>query len=103
MTRRCLVLSAGMGAGHDAVAAELARRLRARGHPTHVHDVLALLPPAPGPPCAPSTAPPYAASPLYAAVYRVFLAPPPARPDGPAAPHADTSPLAALAERPCGP
>ncbi|MCP9985486.1 galactosyldiacylglycerol synthase [Streptomyces sudanensis] len=101
MTRRCLVLSAGMGAGHDAVAAELARRLRARGHHTHVHDVLALLPPGTGPALrafyrtAVRRLPP-----LYAAVYRVFLAPPPARPDGPAAPHADTSPLAALAERP---
>ncbi|URM88785.1 galactosyldiacylglycerol synthase [Streptomyces sp. MRC013] len=99
MTRRCLVLSASMGAGHDAVAAELARRLRAHGHDAHVHDVLALLPPGAGPALrafyrtAVRRVPP-----LYTAIYRTFLAPP--RPDGPAAPRADTSPLAALAERP---
>ncbi|WP_225849116.1 glycosyltransferase [Streptomyces sp. HPF1205] len=34
-----------MGGGHDAVAAELARRLRAAGHSTRTADVLALLPP----------------------------------------------------------
>ena len=33
-----------MGAGHDTVATELARRVRARGHEAHVVDVLALLP-----------------------------------------------------------
>ncbi|MEU0334328.1 galactosyldiacylglycerol synthase [Streptomyces sp. NPDC006193] len=33
-----------MGAGHDTVAAELARRATARGHDAHVADVLRLLP-----------------------------------------------------------
>ncbi|QTE02659.1 Processive diacylglycerol beta-glucosyltransferase [Streptomyces cyanogenus] len=33
-----------MGAGHDTVAAELARRATARGHEVHVADVLRLLP-----------------------------------------------------------
>ncbi|MFI2759147.1 galactosyldiacylglycerol synthase [Streptomyces echinatus] len=33
-----------MGAGHDTVAAELARRATARGHEAHVADVLRLLP-----------------------------------------------------------
>ncbi|MCO5997218.1 MGDG synthase family glycosyltransferase [Actinoallomurus rhizosphaericola] len=42
--RRVLVLSAGMGAGHDAVAAELAARLAAAGHDADVVDVLDLLP-----------------------------------------------------------
>lgn len=42
--RRLLILSAGMGAGHDAVAAELARRLTALGADVRVVDVLHLLP-----------------------------------------------------------
>ncbi|WP_422070921.1 MGDG synthase family glycosyltransferase [Streptomyces lasalocidi] len=42
--RRILVLSASMGAGHDAVAGELARRARADGHEPLVADVLGLLP-----------------------------------------------------------
>ncbi|WP_449343912.1 MGDG synthase family glycosyltransferase [Streptomyces mexicanus] len=41
---RLLVLSASMGAGHDTVAAELARRARAAGKEAHVVDVLELLP-----------------------------------------------------------
>lgn len=44
MSRRLLVLSARMGAGHDAVAGELARRLRAGGHQVRRADVLDLLP-----------------------------------------------------------
>ncbi|GAA4615035.1 galactosyldiacylglycerol synthase [Actinoallomurus liliacearum] len=39
-----LLLSAGMGAGHDAVAGELAGRLTAAGHRADVVDVLELLP-----------------------------------------------------------
>ncbi|MCO5988144.1 hypothetical protein NE235_18745 [Actinoallomurus spadix] len=39
-----LILSAGMGAGHDAVAVELAGRLAAAGHTADVADVLGLLP-----------------------------------------------------------
>ncbi|WP_446447291.1 MGDG synthase family glycosyltransferase [Streptomyces adustus] len=41
---RVLLVSAGMGAGHDSVAAELARRLRVEGKEARVVDVLALLP-----------------------------------------------------------
>ncbi|MBP0457762.1 MGDG synthase family glycosyltransferase, partial [Streptomyces montanisoli] len=44
MGRRFLVLSASMGSGHDAVAAELSGRLRARGHESVRVDVLDLLP-----------------------------------------------------------
>lgn len=39
-----LILSAGMGAGHDRVAGELARRLAAVSVDSHVIDVLDLLP-----------------------------------------------------------
>ncbi|MDA0637486.1 glycosyltransferase [Nonomuraea sp. MCN248] len=42
--RRLLIISAGMGAGHDAVAAELARRLARLGADVQVVDVLHLLP-----------------------------------------------------------
>ncbi|WP_407697334.1 MGDG synthase family glycosyltransferase [Streptomyces kebangsaanensis] len=41
---RLLVVSASMGAGHDTVAAELARRARTAGKQARVVDVLALLP-----------------------------------------------------------
>ncbi|GAB3135948.1 MGDG synthase family glycosyltransferase [Microbispora hainanensis] len=44
MRDRALIVSASMGAGHDAVAAELARRLAAAGTRAEVVDVLALLP-----------------------------------------------------------
>lgn len=44
MRHRLLIVSAGMGAGHDAVAVELARRLAAAGHEADVVDVLELLP-----------------------------------------------------------
>jgi UDP-N-acetylglucosamine:LPS N-acetylglucosamine transferase len=43
-SRRFLIVSASMGAGHDTVATELARRARAHGHDAHVVDVLTLLP-----------------------------------------------------------
>jgi len=39
-----LILSASMGAGHDGVAQELARRLRSRGLAVEVLDILSLLP-----------------------------------------------------------
>lgn len=42
--RRILLLSAGMGEGHNGVAAELARRLEARGHDVDVVDLWDLLP-----------------------------------------------------------
>lgn len=48
MGRRILIVSASMGAGHDAVAAELAERLRSGGHLTACVDLLDLLPPGAG-------------------------------------------------------
>ncbi|MGV9358107.1 MGDG synthase family glycosyltransferase [Streptomyces misionensis] len=42
--RRTLIVSASMGAGHDTVAAELARRAERYGHEPYVVDVLTLLP-----------------------------------------------------------
>lgn len=48
MGRRILIVSASMGAGHDAVAAELAERLRSGGHLTVCVDLLDLLPPGAG-------------------------------------------------------
>ncbi|HEX4790618.1 MAG TPA: hypothetical protein VH372_19305 [Actinospica sp.] len=41
---RVLLLTASMGAGHDAASGELAARLRAAGHQTEEADVLRLLP-----------------------------------------------------------
>ncbi|ORT55990.1 glycosyltransferase [Streptomyces sp. CB03238] len=98
MGRRCLVLSASMGAGHDTVARELARRLRADGHEVLVRDVLTLLPPGTGPAMrgfyrfVVRRLPP-----VYAAIYALFLAPRPRAHRG-----LDVSPMAALAERRLG-
>ncbi len=44
MGKRLLILTAGMGAGHDAVAAELARRMAVQKVETSVLDVLDLVP-----------------------------------------------------------
>ncbi|WP_067800191.1 MGDG synthase family glycosyltransferase [Actinomadura formosensis] len=44
MGKRVLILTAGMGAGHDAVAAELARRMTAQDVEASVLDVLDLVP-----------------------------------------------------------
>ncbi|MEV3926890.1 MGDG synthase family glycosyltransferase [Actinomadura coerulea] len=44
MGKRLLILSAAMGAGHDAVAGELARRIAPRGVEVCVVDVLDLVP-----------------------------------------------------------
>lgn len=44
MGKRLLILTAGMGAGHDAVAAELARRMEIQKVETSVLDVLDLVP-----------------------------------------------------------
>lgn len=41
---KVVIVSARMGAGHDGAAAELARRLRARGFEVGCHDFLDLLP-----------------------------------------------------------
>jgi len=57
--RLVLVLSAGLGAGHDGAARELARRLQARGFRTEVVDFLECLPLRLGP--------------MMRAVYRVQL------------------------------
>jgi UDP-N-acetylglucosamine:LPS N-acetylglucosamine transferase len=42
MSRQVLVVTASMGSGHDAAAAELTRRLRARGHQVRIVDFLLL-------------------------------------------------------------
>ncbi|MET9803227.1 galactosyldiacylglycerol synthase [Streptomyces sp. NPDC006368] len=113
MERRCMVLSASMGAGHDAVAAELARRLEAAGHDVLVHDVLTLLPCGAGPATRAFYRFTVRHAPwLYELIYAVFLAPGPdtgrgaesgtgAKPGrGPGRRRGlDVSPMAALAER----
>ncbi|MEU5716355.1 glycosyltransferase [Streptomyces sp. NPDC020403] len=93
MAGRFLVLSASMGAGHDAVASELIRRLRAAGDSALLIDVLDLLPPGVGPGLrgfyrnairhAPA---------LYAGLYAAFFR----TGDGP---RPGSTPLAALAEK----
>ncbi|MEV3988593.1 galactosyldiacylglycerol synthase [Streptomyces sp. NPDC049837] len=103
MGRRCLVLSASMGAGHDAVAGELARRLRADGHDVLVRDVLTLLPPGVGPAVrgfyrfVVRRLPP-----VYEAIYALFLAPRPPSREGRPRRVPDVAPMAALAERRLG-
>ena len=91
---RFLLLSASMGAGHDAVAGELARRLRARGHEVVLRDVLTLLPAGAGRALRAGYRGTVRHLPrLYDAVYAGFLAPG-------AGPRPSSAPLAALAERP---
>ncbi|WP_069173868.1 MGDG synthase family glycosyltransferase [Streptomyces griseus] len=93
MAGRFLVLSASMGAGHDAVASELIRRLRAAGDSALLIDVLDLLPPGVGPGLrgfyrnAVRHAPA-----LYAGLYAAFF-----RTGG--GPRPGSTPLAALAEK----
>ncbi|WP_369202360.1 galactosyldiacylglycerol synthase [Streptomyces sp. PU-14G] len=100
MPHRFLLLSAGMGAGHDAVAHELAHRLRARGHHTAVRDILTLLPAGTGRALRTGYRATVRHLPgLYGAVYAGFLATGPGT--GPATgPRPSSAPLAALAERP---
>ncbi|WP_432093174.1 MGDG synthase family glycosyltransferase [Streptomyces sp. bgisy100] len=94
MERRYLLISASMGAGHDAVADELARRLRDRGHTVLRQDLLALLPAGTGPALRTFYRTAVRRLPgLYAGIYRTFLA-------GGPGPRPDVSPLAAVAERP---
>jgi UDP-N-acetylglucosamine:LPS N-acetylglucosamine transferase len=102
MAQRFLVLSASMGAGHDAVAGELAERLRAHGHGVLIRDVLALLPPGVGAALRGSYRGSVRHAPqLYAAVYAAFLAPGSKRaPGAGAVPRPGSAPLAVLAERP---
>ena len=69
-----LILSAGMGAGHDRVALELASRLSGLGVDSHLLDVLRLLPFRLGPGLRNSYVWTMRHSPvLYAGVYRVFF------------------------------
>lgn len=108
MTRRFMVLSAGMGAGHDAVAGELARRLGAQGHKVLVRDVLTLLPAGAGRALRSSYRFSVRHAPfLYAGVHALFLAPGEAGDGAPAGRPGrsgllDVSPLPALAERRLG-
>jgi UDP-N-acetylglucosamine:LPS N-acetylglucosamine transferase len=93
MTRRFLVVSASMGSGHDAVAAELVRRLEARGHRTARTDVLSLLPPGVGPARRGFDRTAVCGVPfLYAGRYAVFLRPG-------RGPRPGDAPLAVFAER----
>ncbi|MGW5017309.1 MGDG synthase family glycosyltransferase [Streptomyces cacaoi] len=92
MPHRFLLLSAGMGEGHDAVAHELALRLRARGHIVTVRDVLTMLPARIGPALRASYRATVRHAPgLYGAVYAGFLAPG-------SGPRPGSAPLARLAE-----
>ncbi|MFC7472241.1 hypothetical protein ACFQVA_39185 [Actinomadura keratinilytica] len=73
---RVLLLGASMGAGHDAVSGELARRLRARGATTELCDVLTVLPPGTGPALRAFYRGTVRHAPaLYAAIYALFLSP----------------------------
>ncbi|MEU6111166.1 galactosyldiacylglycerol synthase [Streptomyces albidoflavus] len=73
---RVLLLGASMGAGHDAVSGELARRLRARGATTELCDVLTLLPPGTGTGLRAFYRGTVRHTPaLYAAIYALFLSP----------------------------
>ncbi|MER5631836.1 MGDG synthase family glycosyltransferase [Streptomyces nitrosporeus] len=90
---RFLILSAGMGSGHHAVAAELARRLEAGGGRTRTVDVLGLLPPGAGRGLRTfyRTAIHHAPA-VYAGVYAAFFR-------AGEGPRPGSAPLAALAER----
>ncbi|WP_322973152.1 MGDG synthase family glycosyltransferase [Peterkaempfera griseoplana] len=92
MARRFLILSARMGAGHDAVAAELVRRLEGCGHQATRVDVLDLLPAGLGTALRAGYRGAVGRLPwTYAALYRAFFHP--AR-----GPRPGSAPLAALAE-----
>ncbi|WP_107097759.1 galactosyldiacylglycerol synthase [Streptomyces sp. WMMB 322] len=101
MRQRFLLLSASMGAGHDAVAGELADRLSARGHSARIMDVLTLLPSGVGTALRSGYRGSVRHVPqLYAWIYAAFLAPRPAGRGAAAVPRPGSAPLAALAERP---
>lgn len=71
-----LVLTASMGGGHDGVAQELARRLRAEGHEVDVHDLLTILPWRLGEGMRAGYRGMLSAAPwLYEAIYRAFFVP----------------------------
>jgi len=91
--RRFLILSAGMGSGHDTVARELAERLEAAGHQVIQADVLELLPARIGGGLRATYRKVIERVPvLYAGIYRIFF-----RAGGGLRP--SSAPLAALAER----
>lgn len=86
------MVSASMGAGHDAVAVELARRLRAAGHETFHADVLGLLPAGVGAGLRGFYRSAIRHAPMvYAGIYAAFF-----RADS--GPRPGSAPLAALAE-----
>ncbi|AEN13730.1 MULTISPECIES: galactosyldiacylglycerol synthase [unclassified Streptomyces] len=90
---RFLILSAGMGSGHHAVAAELTRRLEAGGGRTRTVDVLDLLPPGVGRGLSTFYRTVICHAPaVYAGLYAAFFR----AGDGP---RPGSAPLAALAER----
>ncbi|WP_055552307.1 galactosyldiacylglycerol synthase [Streptomyces sp. NBRC 110028] len=99
-SQRFLVVSASMGAGHDAVAAELVRRLERAGHRADRVDVLALLPAGVGPGLRAFYRTAVRRAPVvYAGIYRAFFQPGPGPAPGPGrGPRPGTAPLAALAE-----
>ncbi|MET8180858.1 galactosyldiacylglycerol synthase [Streptomyces sp. NPDC005336] len=89
---RVLVVSAGMGAGHDAVARELVRRLEALDCGARRVDVLELLPAGIGPGLRSFYRTTIRHAPLvYAGIYRAFFRPGSGLRPG-------SAPLAALAE-----
>ncbi|MGW2640174.1 MGDG synthase family glycosyltransferase [Streptomyces sp. NPDC001348] len=89
---RLLLISASMGAGHDAVAVELARRLGAAGHETVHTDVLEMLPARTGAALRSFYRATVRHAPLlYAGVYAAFFR-------AGAGPRPGSAPLAALAE-----
>jgi UDP-N-acetylglucosamine:LPS N-acetylglucosamine transferase len=90
---RFLLLTASMGAGHDAAGAELSRRLRAAGHESVRLDVLRLLPGPIGPGVRGFYHLVIRRAPfVYSGIYAAFFRPG-------AGPRPDSTPLAALAER----
>jgi UDP-N-acetylglucosamine:LPS N-acetylglucosamine transferase len=89
---RLLLISASMGAGHDAVAVELARRLRAAGHEAVHADVLEMLPARIGAGLRSFYHATVRHAPLlYAGIYAAFFR-------AGAGPRPGSAPLAALAE-----
>ncbi|MGR3932056.1 MGDG synthase family glycosyltransferase [Streptomyces sp. BRA346] len=93
-SQRFLVVSASMGAGHDAVAGELVRRLERAGYRADRVDVLELLPAGIGPGLRAFYRTAVRRAPVvYAGIYRAFFRPGPA-----VGPRPGTAPLAALAE-----
>lgn len=90
--RQFLILSAGMGSGHDAVAAQLATRLRTAGQHTVQVDMLELLPAGMGGALRGAYRAVIERVPvLYAGIYRAFFR------EG-SVPRPSSAPLAALAE-----